>query len=274
MRSNDVFADVQQQNVIKHMQSLDICTCISQRVQMICNDVSVFVPHAVSLAHCNSIAQLRRSLQRVDKSRLLFLDETHARIGIAPSHTLVAPGGTAYVLVDDTTAYARRYDMIACCSANRVFPSCIYTPDERARVGVRGITQAMLLDYIERYLAHEVSNLGRSPVTLVIDKSTIHNVDKMKQAFRNGGCQNISDIVLMPAQAAKRMSPLDNSLFNTWKSNIKRRGPVTDDNIVDMMYDEWEKLTASDIQPNYSHCLLMQRQNVYGDCPDPASHRH
>lgn len=217
---------------------------------------------------------MRTRLQQISKHKLLFLDETHARVGVAPSHTLVAPGGSAFVLVDDTTAYAHRYDMIACCSVDRVFPSCIYTPDERARVGVSGINQAMLLDYIERYLAAEIARLGDKPVTLVMDKSTLHNVKKMKQAFINGGCHTIADILLMPTQAAKRMSPLDNSLFNTWKANIKKRGPITDANIVDIMYDEWEKLSASHIYPNYRHCLLLRGQNVYADCPDPAAHHH
>ena len=89
-----------------------------------------------------------------------------------------------------------------------------------------------------------------------------------------GGCDLIADILIMPTQAAKRMSPLDNALFATWKRNIKNRGPVKDSNIVDLMYDEWDQLTAADILPHYRHCLLMQRQDVYGDCPDPPAHGH
>jgi hypothetical protein len=49
----------------------------------------------------------------------------------APRTTLVAPGETAYVIVDDTTQYARRFDMIACCTATRALPPIIFSPTER-----------------------------------------------------------------------------------------------------------------------------------------------
>lgn len=223
---------------------------------------------------CESIATLRRRLQRVPKSRLVFIDESHARISIAPTRTLVAPGHAAYTVVEDTTKYASRYDMIAWCSADRVFPSVIYTPEERARAEVKGINQAMLLDSMKRYLAPEFRKMGLAPITLVMDKSNVHNPAKIKQALADGGCRAEVDVVLMPTQAAKRMSPLDNSLFATWKARVKKHVPLTKDNIVNFMYGEWEKLTATDITPHYHHCLLMQRQNVYADCPESAAHQH
>ena len=91
------------------------------------------------------IAKMRREFKRHAKAKLLFLDETYVRIGTCQTHTLVAPGETAYVVVDDTDAYAPRYDMIACCSGERVFPPIIFTPQERAHMDVRGIRKWMLL---------------------------------------------------------------------------------------------------------------------------------
>jgi hypothetical protein len=85
----------------------------------------------VSPELCDDIADLRKKIQRLSKANVLFLDETHLRLNEAPAHTLVAPGESAYVVVEDTTAYAKRYDMIACCTGKEVLPPIIYTPDER-----------------------------------------------------------------------------------------------------------------------------------------------
>jgi len=78
----------------------------------------------------------------------------------------------------------------------------------------------------------------------------------------------------MPPKAAKRMSPLDNALFHDWKEAVRRHGPLTLDNIEQVMADEWNNITADMIHAHYKHCLLMRDDDVYADCPAPASHRH
>lgn len=229
---------------------------------------------SVSAAHCDAIAAARRRLRRLSKLNLLILDESGGRVSVAPTHTLVAPGESAYVVVEDDSAYARRYDMIACCTYDRVFPPIIYTPEDRAALGVDGVRAFMLEHYINTVLAQAVAALDRYPLTLVLDKSKVHNVDRIKQAFIDGGCQDLVDIVVLPSKAAKRMSPLDNALFHTWKENIRRRGPISSSNLEQVMADSWTQLTARDIQPHYHHCLLMRYQDVYADCPDASAHQH
>jgi hypothetical protein len=228
----------------------------------------------VSASHCESIAECRRRLQALDKNKVLFLDETSARVGLAPTYTVVAPGESAFVIVEETSSYAKRFDMIACCTYDRVFPPIIFTPTERAEASAKGINMRMFEQYIHSILAQAVAALDRYPLTLVMDRATIHNPEKVKQAFIEGGCQDIVDIVLMPTQAAKRMSPLDNALFNTWKTRVRNRGVISSTNIEQVMSDEWNRLSSADIQPNYQHCLLFRRQDVYADCPDPVSHGH
>jgi hypothetical protein len=79
----------------------------------------------------------------------------------------------------------------------------------------------------------------------------------------------------MPTQAAKRMSPLDNALFHIWKERVRTHAPLTsDDNVVQVMTDEWNKLPKRRIQSQYRKCRLMRYQNVYDDCPAPSVHRH
>lgn len=219
---------------------------------------------------CEQIAKLRRRLQRIPNAKLLFLDETAVRISEAPTSTLVAPGQQPIVVVEDTSSYAARYDMIACCSGDRVFPPQIFAPKERGA----GITAAMLLDYIRNLLAQAAGALGLYPLYLIIDRSAIHQPEQMMQEFHDWGCQELKEIILMPPQAAKRLSPLDNSLFHDWKEAIRKRCPLTKQNISQVMADEWNNLPASKIAAHYSNCGYSRSTNSYFDCPDPSSHQH
>ena len=78
----------------------------------------------------------------------------------------------------------------------------------------------------------------------------------------------------MPTSAAKRLSPLDNSLFNVWREKVLSGGPLTRNNIKQRMSDGWNSFTTTDLRKQYHHCGLMRGQDVYFDCPDPAAHSH
>lgn len=228
----------------------------------------------VSVEHCNAIAECRRRLHSISKQHIIFLDETALRVNAAPTSTLVAPGETPYVIVDDDSAYARRYDMIAAVSYDRVFPPIIYTPDERKQEGVKGINSRMLIQYIQNILAQAVGAMDIYPIVLVLDRSRIHNEGEIQQAFQDWGCQELTEVVKMPTQAAKRMSPLDNSLFHDWKDRCRQHAPLTNNNIKQVMADKWNKTKVKTIKAYYHRCLLFQRQDVYADCPLPSQHKH
>lgn len=203
-----------------------------------------------------------------------MLDETHVRVGEAQHNTLVSRGETAYVVVDDTTKYARRYDMIACTSFTHTLPPIIYTPEDRHDWGSDGVNWRMFEQYIIDTLAPAVASIDLYPLTLVVDKANIHTPAKIKQALIDGGCQNVANIIILPTQAGKRMSPLDNALFHTWKTRVKQLGPTQARSLVQVMADEWDKLPSSEIRENYRNCALMRGADVYRDCPDPRSHQH
>jgi hypothetical protein len=204
----------------------------------------------------------------------LFLDETAIRVSEAPINTLVLPGETSYVVVDETTSYAKRFDMIACCSGTEHFPPIIYSPTERQAAKVKGINTKMLLTYIQNILAQAVGALDRYPMYLVLDKASCHNEGKILEAFHDNGCQELVAVWKMPTQAAKRMSPLDNSLFHDWKHRVRNRGPIHESNLEQLMADEWNNLPPRLLQSHYRHCRLMRWQNVYSDCPAPSAHTH
>lgn len=119
----------------------------------------------MSESHCESIAQCRRSIHGIDKKRVPFLDETAVRVNAVESHTLVAPGETAYVVAEDDTAYAHRYDMIACCTIDRTFPPIVFSPEDRQARGVKGITSEMIEEYIHTVLAQALAALDRRPLS-------------------------------------------------------------------------------------------------------------
>jgi hypothetical protein len=215
---------------------------------------------------------MRHKLQKIGRNHVLFLDETHLRLSEAATHTLVLPNEQPFVLATETSSYAARYDMIACCVGDRVLVPKIFTPAERKGADVRGINRAMLLQFIDDVLAQAVEGLDRYPLTLVLDRASIHqNVDALRQAFTDRGSQAIKDILLMPANAAKRMSPLDNALFHDWKDECRKHTPATKNNIEQIMSDAWNKMKPG---PHYKGAGLMRNQDPYFDCPAPALHRH
>jgi len=230
----------------------------------------LFCVTVVSSDLCESIAKVRRKLQRISKQKIIFLDETHLRLSEAPLRTLVLPGEQPYVTAAATASYAPRYDMIASCTADRQLLPIIYAPKERGA----GITSQMLISFIEDLWAQAVRALDRFPLTLVLDAASIHSVEKIREALTLSGCGDIVDIIKMPAHAAKRLSPLDNALLHDWKEGVRKLGELTPHNMKQRMSQAWEELPARFLMAHYRHCGLMRGQDVYFDCPHPAAHKH
>jgi hypothetical protein len=224
----------------------------------------------VSADACEQIAQVRRKLQRIGTSHILFLDETHKREGDVDSYSLFLPGQPPYIETSSTSSYAARYDMIACCSGTTALPPIIYAPKERGK----GVNQDMLLQYIRNLLAQAAGALDQYPLLLVLDRATIHSEEKMMDEFHDWGCQELTEVIRIPTASAKRLSPLDNSLFNLWRQRVLADGPLTKRNIKQRMSDAWNSITAEEIHTQYKHCGLLRHQDVYFDCPDPDAHRH
>jgi hypothetical protein len=222
---------------------------------------------------CDDIAKMRRKFQRIPKSQLLFLDETSIRLSEAPTSTLVLPDQQPYIVVTETESYSTRLDMIACINGDQVFPESIYTPKERLNQGAKGINTEMLIDYILNILGQATAALDNPPLTLVLDQSTIHSTKRLQEAFNERG-GHVTDIVLMPTASAKRLSPLDNSLFHEWKEAVRKHGPMTLINVQQVMAKEWINIKKEQIQRYYFHCGLTTSKKAYFDCPDPVSHHH
>ena len=225
---------------------------------------------SVSASMCEEIAKFRRKLQRIGTNRILFLDETHKRVGDAACSTIVLPHEPSFIESDETAKYSPRFDMIACCTSNEVFPPMIYAPNERGK----GVNTELFMQYIRNLLAQAAGAIDRYPLYLVVDRATIHNEEKMLQEFHDWGCQELKYILKMPTASAKRLSPLDNSLFHVWQQRVLDGPPLTKRNIQQRMSDAWNTINKEDLLQQYRHCGLMRGQDPYFDCPNPALHRH
>jgi hypothetical protein len=222
---------------------------------------------------CDDIANIRKKIQRIDKRKVVFMDEVSVKLNEQQNFTIVLPGEKSNVIATDTTSYSKRYDMIACCNGERVLPPIIFTPKDRISQGVKGINKQMLERAVDSILAQAVGALDVFPVTLVVDKASIHKQDII-QVFHDRGCQDLQEVIFMPTQSPKRLSPLDNALFHIWKDRVRKHAPLTDANVVQVMSKEWENMSSRYIQSQYRKCRLMRHQNVYDDCPAPTVHQH
>jgi hypothetical protein len=228
------------------------------------------------LSLCSEIATVRQFCQTIDAKRLLFLDETAIRISEAPRTTLVAPGEKQFVIVNDSSSYAGRYDMIACISGEKAFPPAIFSPNDRKQLKVKGIRQFMLLDYIHNTLAPAVRALRIRPLYLYLfmDKSRTHNRKKILDEFQSSGCTEIIDVQILPSKSSKRISPLDNSFFAEFKQKVRQNSPLAETNIKSIMMNSYQSISKQHINSYYRHCALLPSVNVYHDCPRPTQHKH
>jgi len=196
------------------------------------------------------------------------------KVNEAPKRTLVAEGQKQYVVATDTSSYSARFDMIACITGDRVLPPIIYSPADRRRLGVQGITLDMLKNYISDLLAQSVGAVDQYPMILVFDRSTIHHSDEVLVEFHLNGGQNLKEVIKMPTQSAKRLSPLDNGLFHDWKQRVRQHGPLTEQNMKTVMSDEWNATTKQQLKSYFHHCGITYGSPQYADCPRPSAHLH
>ena len=90
-----------------------------------------------------------------------------------------------------------------------------------------------------------------------MDKSRIHNVSNIEQAHHSGGCTTLTQVLIIPIQAGKRINPLDNTSFHEWKERARQHSLLTEDTIVTITINEWDITKAKkNIKHYYDHCAI------------------
>ena len=212
--------------------------------------------------------------RRISNKHLLVLDESQLHVSEAPKHTLVAEGEQQYILVSENSAYSERYDIIVVLAGDRVLPPIIYSAEDRRRLKVDGIRGFMLIDYIEDLLARAVSGLDRYPLYLLMDRASCHKTEKLLDAFRSQGCEEVVAVKLYPSKASKRLSPLDNSLFHQWKEKCRAHFPLSKRNIKSVMIQSLYDIPSKTIMAYSRQCGYTTARSPYYDCPEPHKHGH
>ncbi|CAF0851294.1 unnamed protein product [Rotaria sordida] len=78
-----------------------------------------------------NIGRFRRSLQRINNDRLIFIDETAMYSIIIHHKTLVTPGEQPLILVAQPSAYAKRYDFVGAINGSQSIAYMTLTPEDR-----------------------------------------------------------------------------------------------------------------------------------------------
>jgi hypothetical protein len=198
----------------------------------------------------DSVRHVRQKLRRVAKARLVFVDETSMKTDVDPTHTLALPGDSGDVEVERPNSFSARVDFIGAITANEVFPPSIITPADRARLGTRGVTQDIF---------NAINESLQQSFTLVLDRSRAHSLAGIGQALDNAGCDKVEHIVVLPKETAKKVSPLDNALWNDWKKMVQHsvKNKRVDVALLSrQMRLNWQRLSHANLQAHYHHCRL------------------
>lgn len=220
------------------------------------------------------IALFRRRCQRHGIQHLVVLDETGIRLDEIPRKTLVAKGENEIILVDDSSGFAPRYDIICCVNGNTCLPLRVYSPEERRKLGVDGIRKEMFNDFVVNELAQAVGSIDLYPLYLIMDKCKVHNRAELLEAFHTNGAQNVKDIWYLPTQSAKRMSVLDNALIHEFKERVRAQYPIHKHTLISSITKAWHSIPYQHIKSYYHRCGLVRDDPLFYDCPDPYLHHH
>lgn len=215
----------------------------------------------------NSIIQFRKNLQRIDKNRLIFIDEIAMYSTMVPNKTLVAPGAQPLIRVTKPSSYAKRYDFIGAVNGSQPIACMTLTPEDRKSRQIKGIRQMVINQWITDTLAPAINQLHIDNVYLICDKSNAHNDEGMMHALRAGKCRSVKKFLYMPTASAKYLSPLDNPLWHNFKEVIRAEHPLSTTDIPSVFSETFYSLSKKMIKNAYRKCGLMPGTDEYYDRP-------
>ncbi|UJR18616.1 hypothetical protein I4U23_005524 [Adineta vaga] len=213
------------------------------------------------------VGQFRRTFQRVNKNRLIFIDEIAIYSVAIPRKTLVCPGEQPLILVTQPSAYAKRYDFIGAVNGSKPIACMTLTPEDRNYRKIKGVRQEIISEWITDTLAPAINQLQIDNIYLICDRSTSHNGVNMMEALRAGRCTSVKEIIHMPTASAKYLSPLDNPLWHSFRESIRNQHPLSPTDIPLLLSKTFYSLSKQEIKNAYRKCSLIYGNNEYYDRP-------
>lgn len=204
---------------------------------------------------------MRRKLQRIAKKRLVFLDQTGIELGASPRYGLSVAGQEAKVAIESKNLYPKRVDIMGAISYDKTLSLEISLPSKRSNEKRKGYRKRDILKFISSQLAKALPKLKIKDMILLIDKGCRVSREEAMQAFQNGNCHCVKDVMILPTQSGKHISPLDNCLWHELKDDVRTQVPTTEEDMVRAIRYSWKKISSDHLHRYYKHCALTRGQD-------------
>ena len=89
-----------------------------------------------------------------------------------------------------------------------------------------------------------------------MDKGLSFKAEETKEQLTAGGAQNVKEVWILPTNSAKRISPLDNTLWHSLKERVRARKPRTEAGTARIVKQEFMSISEIQIQNYYRNCKL------------------
>lgn len=221
----------------------------------------------------DSVVEIRKKLSRVAKKRLVFIDGSGIRSEPRPLKGLAPSGQTPKTTAEKPEKYEPRVDIIGAVSYNAPLACETKTSTQRRKIpnpkkkktGVKGYTKPMVKNFLKNKLAPKIMDMKIKDVVVCMDKGLSFKEEEAKEQLEAGGAQNVKEVLILPTNTAKHVSPLDNTLWHSLKERVRARKPRTENGTARILKEEFMAISETNIQSYFKKCKLTWRSDPSGD---------
>jgi hypothetical protein len=221
----------------------------------------------------NSVVEIRKKLHRVSNQRLVFVDGSGMRSEPRPLKGLAPAGQTPKTTAEKHEKYEPRVDImgaigyhapLACETKTSKQRRTIPNP-KRGKKGVKGYTKPMVKNFLKKQLAPKIMEMKVKDVIVCMDKGLSFKAEEAKEQIVAGGAENVKDVLILPTNTAKHVSPLDNTLWHSLKERVRARKPKSEVATARILKEEFMGISQTDIQSYFRMCKLTWRSDPSED---------
>jgi len=195
--------------------------------------------------------------------RLIFIDQSRINLDGGPNYSLAPAGQPATIIGRRPKHWEPRVDFMGAVSGRRLLAFETKSPQERKAAGVKGWTKAMVLAFVREQLAPAVTEAELSGVTIVMDKALRITPEEVKSEMKEGGVDDVREVVILPTGSAKYVSPLDNTLWHELKQRVRARSTPTVEAAITALEQEWNAIPTASLGNSYRHCALTRGSDAF-----------
>jgi hypothetical protein len=198
------------------------------------------------------------------KEKLIFIDGTGMKAGARPTHGLAPKGKKAKVKSDKPEKYQPRVDMWGAISYNKPLDFDVKTSEDRKKEGVKGYRKKHLKLFLRKKLAPKLSKMN-TKVIPNMDRGFHCKSSELLDELKAGGAENVEDVWFFPPNAGKLCNPLDNTLWHSMKSRVRKASPNGEKELAKRARKEFMDISTKDLHSYFRNCGLTSRTDPYKD---------